>query len=317
MSTVTSANKLPEPVRRHFMSKLLSVPTPQLIHSLGAVEDIAPARSGRTSVFRQFNRMEPVPVPLSENGLPPPPQVLSALDIEATMKTYGTYMQLTREVVLQNQDPVLNQATLLLGICLRETEDVLVRDLLASATGFTQCVTGTNSDSPTEITDSDINVVIQLLLNADAQTIENMIGGEDKFGTSPIRNAFLGLCSTSLTTDLQSVPGFVAKNQYPNDKATFSSEWGAINNIRYFCSSIGSVLKNASALGRDVYQIFNVAVESYGKVQQDEFGEQLIYRDPNVASTLAMYGEYGWVMRTTQLIRNTEWVIRQQCTLSA
>lgn len=58
-------------------------------------------------------------VPLGNSGVTPPSQVLSAVDIDATMSFYGTYVQINEQVTLQNQDPTLNECAKRLGVSLR------------------------------------------------------------------------------------------------------------------------------------------------------------------------------------------------------
>jgi hypothetical protein len=45
---------------------------------------------------------------------------------------------------LQNQDPVLNEAAQRLGVSLRQTEDELTRNMLASTASFINCTGGTD-----------------------------------------------------------------------------------------------------------------------------------------------------------------------------
>jgi hypothetical protein len=47
-------------------------------------------------------------VPLGNSGITPPAQNLTALDIDAKISFYGTYIQLNEQVTLQNQDPKMN-----------------------------------------------------------------------------------------------------------------------------------------------------------------------------------------------------------------
>jgi len=42
------------------------------------------------------------------------------------------------------------------------------------------------------LTRSDVDLVVRELLDNDANTITDNIEGEDKFGTAPVRDAFLG-----------------------------------------------------------------------------------------------------------------------------
>jgi hypothetical protein len=47
-------------------------------------------------------------VPLGNTGITPPPQQLTALNIDAKISWYGTYVILNEQVVLQAQDPKMN-----------------------------------------------------------------------------------------------------------------------------------------------------------------------------------------------------------------
>ena len=53
----------------------------------------------------------------------------------------------------------------------------------------------------------------------------------------------------NLTGNLDTVTGFIQKNQYPAPMNALRSEWGAIGNLRFLISSIGSITPNASSLG--------------------------------------------------------------------
>ena len=80
---------------------------------------------------------------------------------------------------------VLNECAARLGVSLRQTEDQLTRDMLAATAAFINCTGGVNGDVPTEITRSDVDLVVRTLLNNNAYTIMDNIEGEDKFGTAP------------------------------------------------------------------------------------------------------------------------------------
>jgi N4-gp56 family major capsid protein len=104
------------------------------------------------------------------------------------------------------------------------------------------------------------------------------IEGEDKFGTAPVRNAYFALCSTQLTGNLEAVSSFTQVNQYPSPMNALQSEWGAIGNLRFLISSIGSSSANASSLSANVYNIFCVGMEAYACIEQDGYSAAFIYR---------------------------------------
>lgn len=209
---------------------------------------------------------------------------------------------------------VLNEAARRLGVSLRQTEDVLTRDMLASTASFINCTGGVNGDNPSEITRSDVDEVVRTLLDNNAYTILDNLEGEDKFGTAPVRDAYIALASTQLTGDLDAVTGFIQKNQYPSPMNALRSEWGAIGNLRFFISSIGSVTQNASNLGANVFNIMCVGMEAYACIEQDEYSAHFIYRPPIYDGPLALNASVGWKMAQTPRILNDEWVINLRCT---
>jgi len=208
------------------------------------------------------------------------------------------------DCTLQNQDPVLNEAAARLGVSLRQTEDEITRDMLASTASFINCTGGVNGDNPTEITRSDVDEVVRTLLNNDAYTIMDNIEGEDKFGTAPVRDAYFALCSTQLTGNLDAVAGFIHKNQYPSPMNALRSEWGSIGNLRFLVSSIGSKTSNASNLGNDVFNVFCVGMEAYACIEQDGYSASFIYRPPIYDGPLALNASVGYKFAEVPRITN-------------
>jgi hypothetical protein len=81
------------------------------------------------------------------------------------------------------------------------------------------------------------------------------------------------------------------------------SEWGAIGNLRFLISSIGSVAANASALGNNVFNIFCVGMEAYACIDQDGYSASFINEYVNVKSSLidleALWGDKAQVAIAT------------------
>lgn len=198
----------------------------------------------------------------------------------------------------------------------RQTEDQLTRDMLASTASFINCTGGVNGDNPTELTRSDIDDVVRSLLSNNAYTVLDHIEGEDKFGTAPVRDAYFALCNTDLSKDLDGVSGFIQKNQYPSPMNALRSEWGAVGNLRFLISSIGSVTANASALGQNVYNIFCVGMEAYACIEQDGYSASFIYRPPIYDGPLALNSSVGYKFAEVPRITNDLWVLNLRCTLA-
>ena len=186
--------------------------------------------------------------------------------------------------------------------------------MLASTASFINATGGVNGDVPTEITRSDVDTVVRALLNNNAYTIMDNIEGEDKFGTAPVRDAYFALCSTQLTGNLDNVTGFIHKNQYPAPMNALQSEWGAIGNLRFLVSSIGSQSPAASALGNTVFNIFCVGMEAYACIKQDGYSATFIYRPPIYDGPLALNASVGYKFAEVPRITNDQWVINLRVT---
>lgn len=313
---ITTTSTLPAPVQQSFSYKLLSVPVPNMIHKIPAMLKQMPRNGGTTLRMRRYNPLNTAMVPLGNTGITPPAQNLTAVDIDAKISFYGTYVTLNEQVTLQNQDPVLNEAAARLGVSLRQTEDQLTRDMLAATASFVNCTGGVNGDIPTEISRSDVDGVVRTLLNNNAYTIMDNIEGEDKFGTAPVRDAYFALCSTQLSGNLDNVNGFIHKNQYPAPMNALRSEWGAIGNLRFLISSIGSQVPNASSLGATVYNIFCVGMEAYACIQQDGYSATFIYRPPIYDGPLALNASVGYKFAEVPRITNDLWILNLRATLA-
>ena len=314
MTTTTSV--LPAPVQQSFSYKLLSVPVPYFIHNIPAMLKQMPRNGGTTLRMRRYNPLETAIVPLGNSGVTPPPQQLTAINIDAQMDFYGTFILLNEQVTLQNQDPVLNEAAQRLGVSLRQTEDELTRNMLASTASFINAVGGTNGDNPTEISRSDIDEVIRTLASNNAYTIAEHIEGEDRFGTAPVRDAYFALTSTQLIGDLEQVQGFIAKAQYPSPMEALRPEWGSVSNLRFLMSSIGATAPSVSALGKTVFAVFCVGMEAYAVVEQDGYSAQFIYRPPIYDGPLALNASVGYKFAQVPRITNDAWIINLLVTLS-
>ncbi|CAB4127805.1 hypothetical protein UFOVP97_45 [uncultured Caudovirales phage] len=242
------------------------------------------------------------------------------MDIDAEISFYGTYIIINEQVTLQAQDNVLNNAAIRLGDSLRRTEDELTRNMLSGTAAFMNATRGTNGDIPTNISTPDIDKVSTALVNNNAYMFLSGIEGDLKFGTSPVRNSFIALGNSAIIPDLQNpaiVTGFIPKSQYPDQSRTIESEWGAVNNVRFLLSSIGSVTPNSSMNGNNIYNIFVVGKESYGIVEQDQYTAQFLYRPAIYSGPLAQNVTAGYKFGSAYRILNDAWVISLRVTLTA
>jgi N4-gp56 family major capsid protein len=179
--TVSIAS-LPPQIQQRYNAKLLSTPEHNLIHQLFATPVELPDNNGFIDRQSRYDRLDLFEVPLDDSQNNPPPQQLNRVDVDCRVRVYATYIVLTRQVTITNEDPVLNSAAARLGQSLRETQDALQRDNLESSASIINCVGGSNGDIPTEMTISDVDDVFTVLQNNSAEYITNIVEADLKFG---------------------------------------------------------------------------------------------------------------------------------------
>jgi len=214
---------------------------------------------------------------------------------------------------LTSQSPVMNQATIRLGQSMKETEDQLVRDMLATTATVIFATGGINGDSPTEMALSDIQSVTMTLLSNNAKTILESVEGANKFGTAPVNNAYIAMAHTDLSTTLSNLNGFINTIQYPNQSKIKSTEWGSVDRERFFLSSRGSISANASGNDAKVYNTFICGMEAYCNVKLDNYKSKFVYNDSLDPLKLNQY--VGWKMSEVPVITNDAWIVNLKSTL--
>lgn len=305
---------LPGPVQAWYDDALLTSPTAAHIHRIPAMKKTLPSRNSPTVRYRRHNRMGVNKVSLSPDGTSIPPAIYSAVDIDATISWYGQWIGINEQVQATSQDPVLNGAAENLAVNMRDTEDELIRDMLASTATYLNCLSGDGADKPTAISKKDIDKATQSLVSSNAFTTLKYMEGQNKIGTTPIPNAFFALTHTDLISDLEVVEGFTPTHKYPNPANALSAEWGAAGRLRFLVSTAGSVLPAASRLGNNVYNIFCVGMESYAVIQLDGNSAEFIYHDKTHSDALEQNATAAFKMAFCPKILNDEWIIALRAT---
>jgi N4-gp56 family major capsid protein len=275
-----SISTLPPQIQQRYNAKLLSTPERNLVHMLFATPVELPDNQGFIDRQSRYDRLDLFPVPLDDAQTNPPPQQLNRVDVDCRVRVYATYIVLTRQVTITNEDPILNSAAARLGQAGRETQDVLMRDNLESTASVINCVGGSNGDLPTEMAITDVDDVFTVLQNNSGEFLTNIIEADLKFNTSPIGDAYGCMLTTRMIPTLYNMTDFIKKFNYPNINDTLASEIGGAHNVRFFISEQGSVTPSASLLGNDIANCFVAAKEAYKVVWQAGGKSRFIYLPP-------------------------------------
>jgi len=266
---------------------ILRSATPRLVHLKWAQEAMLDQKSGSIYKWHRYDDLTDATTPLPE-GEDPNAQPLSNISLTAQVAWYGTYVKITDVVDLTNQDPVLTRiASDKLGRNEGKTFDTLGRDILAATASQVNASGGVNGLTPTEITRSDVDTVVETLLGNDAEFVAPMIKAGTGQGTMPVRAAFWGIIKSTIVMDLESCVGFTGVQGYSAQMGVEEAEWGAVGNVRFLQSSNAKFVTPNYAIpiiGKDAYGTVNL-----GKTKN------VVHGFDTAGSPLNRYATSGWI----------------------
>lgn len=173
---------------------------------------------------------------------------------------------------------------------------------------------GINLNTPTEITDTDIQTAVIALRQGNARLMTNPLPGENKFGTAPVRGSYWGFMSVDLQGDLENVSSFISVANYPNPMNALEAEWGSTRNVRWLLNTNG--YNNGAAV--PIYSSFILGQEAYGVVRLGAKEAEFIVKPLGASGTadpLNQRGTVGYKYPFATRILNDNWLTRLTSTI--
>jgi len=280
-----------------------------LIHSFGAQKHYAKAFIGKTTRLSRFSPLSLIGGQLDGSGIDPAPEVPIRTDIDADMEIFAKSIIVNEQVDLWSNRGTLAKYMQLMGQWMRNKEDILMRDLFASAVSYTDAIGGGNGDIPSNPSYEDFLNKEAVLNTNDAQTVLESLIATNQFSTSNRMDSYLGLFHTDLTPAINLTENFVIKSGYPGrGESVKKEEYGSVGRFRLFLSSKAQVIPNASQKGNNIYPIPLYGIEAIGKIEQTRYTHRLGTRPDwvvsNVAQNSGLYAKFA-LART---IQNQNWI---------
>ena len=318
MTGTIGFGQLPPEVDAQMADRMLAMHSPELVWTEFSSPFNMNKNAGRIWVSGRYLEMEDYPVPLNTEGPIPAPSTLSRIDVDVEPKQYGAYFQIASRVTLQVNDGVLNGASQVLGLWMRRSEDVLARDCFIAGSSAYYCSgSAMSSDRPTPLTRYDIDTAITTLLVANGKYMSASQTAMDRFGTGPVKESFPVIAHSRLTPDIQAIDGFQAKASYPRgDVAAHYAELGAVNQSRWFTTTLGSFTPNASKNNKTVYNCVMQAQNATGVIILDGTQASMHYSSPEIADPrLRQFGIIGNLFMSGPARLDESWLTNIRCTL--
>lgn len=326
---VTSLTQVPPGVQAFYDRNLLDRAQPAEVHGrFGQKRPIA-MRNGNQIKFRRYSQLAVASTPLTE-GVTPAGSSLAVTDLTATLAQYGDYITLSDMVDMTNQDPVITEATDVLGDQAGTTIDQVRRDVLVAGTNvFYANGVASRATVAQKFIAADLDKCIRFLKVQNAKYVKQGIMPSDKVGTGSVRKAFIALVHPDVEFDLENITGYRSVSDYGSQEGVIEDEIGAYKNIRFVSSTNCKIFAGAGAAGTtvyknnganfDVYATLIFADNSYGVCPLSGAAMKSYTKALGSAGTadpLEQRATVGWKATTTTKILNDSWLCRLESAAS-
>ena len=290
-ATITnSITDIAEEVNYQMMRGLLSAARKKLPLFNGTLPgELMGSGSTRSVLWERINNLAAVTTAISEpvgtsawqNGRD---LVVPTKDTKtATAQKYGNAIQLTEEVDLLQVNVKAMRLLDTLGANAGESLNELMIDEYQTVTTTSvrnAANVATITSIVTSLTLKDLQWAVNRVNRNSGMKFTPVGNGSTNIGTSPIRDAFYGICHSDSEEDIRGLSGFVGVEPYGGYTATIPGEFGTVGGVR-FCSTELAGMIEADSGGAttstglrytttktaiDLYDIFVYGKEAVGTI---------------------------------------------------
>lgn len=287
-----------------------------------------PSNKSKVVIFRRYNSLSASPNPLSE-GVTPAAKTLTKTDVSATLTQYGDRIELSDVVLDTHEDPVLKEATEVLGEQAAQMIETVRFNVLKAGTNVFYANGTLRTDVNTKISTTIQRQVTRALKRQNAKPITSVVRSTPSYGTQNVAPSFVGLVHPDMENDIRDMTGFVPVESY-GSMTPYESEIGKVETVRYVTSTIFSpwadaggakgAMLSTSGTNADVYPALVVGRDAYGIVPlkgQSALTPMIVNPKPSDSDPLAQRGHAGWKSMQTAVILNDLWMARLEAAVTA
>lgn len=223
--------------------KLLETAKTRLVHANFGQKRSIPEHQGKRVEFRRYELFTPDADRLTlQEGVTPDGQSLEQSTVEAEVRQYGAYIEVSDLLGLTAFDNVVNDGAELLGEQLGTVIEWVTRDAMCAGSNVQYANGKTNRAALTaddRLSVSEIRRAVRSLKKAKARMFAT---AEDGSARKP---HFVCICSPDATYDLQSDPLWQDVSKYANAEQLYSGEIGRLFGVVFVESTEAKVFSQS------------------------------------------------------------------------
>lgn len=274
-----------------------------LVHDQFAQKRNIPKNGGKTIEFRKFASLPKAMTPLTE-GVTPDGKSLDVTAIEATVSQYGDFITMSDVLDLTAIDPIIVEATKILGRQAGLTLDTVTRNIMQSGTNVTYCPKVAADGAETPVTSREsLDATCQLTVKVVQKAVAKL-----KAQNAPkINGKYVGIIHPYVAYSLMRDPEWIDAHKYSAAENLFSGEIGEIAGVRFVETTEAKVYDNA------VFGTLIMGANAYGTTEINGGGLETIVKPKGSAGTadpLDQRSSVGWKGTKTAEILIDNYLVR-------
>jgi len=281
---------------------LLRRTVPILLHQKFGQKRNIPRNNGKVIDFRKFASLSTSTDPLTEGTLYTDLKELSMTNVTATIAQYGNAVGFSDIVSTTTLDPVLTEATELLGENAGESIDELVRDVIILGTNVQYASTATSRATVTAAMTMTVAEIREAVLTL-------RIGRARK-----INGNWQSIVHPRTSHDIQGTSEWVTANNEQQTSRVFDGSLGMLYGVKFWETDKAKVYVDAGDSSTvDVYQGLFFGADAYGVVNLAGHNLRSIYKPLGSAGTadpLEQQSTMGWKAAFVSKILDDTFMVR-------
>jgi len=262
--------------------------------------------------------------PLVE-GVTPAGSKLSNADYTVTLSQYGDFMTITDVVMDTHTDPILQQATDILGEQAALTVETLRFNVLKAGVNVFYANGSARTSVNTPVTLTLQRQVTTGLNRQNAKKITTVVASTPDYDTKSVEAAYMAVCHPDVESDLRGITGFKPVSDYGPHTSPMEGEIGSIEQVRYLSSTViapwadaggtkGS-MRSTTGTDADVYPILYFGRDAFGIVPlkgRSSMTPMVVNPKPAAGDPLGQRGTVGWKLWTATVILQEAFMARAE-----
>ena len=301
---------------------MLAHAEPHIVLSRLGMTKPMPKNKAETVKFRRPIPFGPALQPVTE-GVTPTAQKMQYEDVEATLKQYGRPVEVTDKVMDLSEDPVLKDATMLIGEQAAETIEAVLYGVLKAGTNVFYANGSARNAVNTALSLNKQRAVTRALNAQKAKKITRMLAPGPQYDVYAVEAAFIAAAHTDVESDIRNLAGFVPTSKYGSRKTISEHEIGSVESVRYLLSADlapfpdagGATAGFVSTTGTsaDVYPILYFGQDAFGQVPlkgMEAITPMVVNAKPTDSDPMAQRNYVSWKTYYAAVILNDSWMAR-------